>query len=151
MWRKLRRQADVEFELLDRLFETHRSLIAQCEEVEPTAVEVSALGAMLHSFYSGVENILKRVASEVDGSVPSGESWHQELLGAMARETERRPAVITEGTRGRLNEYLQFRHFFRNAYTFFLDWGRITGLVADAEETLRHFRAEVGEFLRRLG
>jgi uncharacterized protein YutE (UPF0331/DUF86 family) len=141
----------VEFEFLDRLIESHRSLLARPEETTPSQVEISAVGAMLHSFYNGVENILKRIASEVDGSVPSGEAWHQDLLELSARSTDRRPAVITEETREVLREYLQFRHFFRNAYIFQLDWQRMAGLVSALQATLERFRAEVMAFLAQLG
>jgi len=40
---------------------------------------------MLHSFYTGVENIFKRVAVEIDGAPPTGESWHRGLLDAIGR------------------------------------------------------------------
>jgi hypothetical protein len=42
---------------------------------------------LLHSFYTGVENIFKRVAVELDGEPVRGDSWHRELLLRMKSPT----------------------------------------------------------------
>jgi hypothetical protein len=88
---KLRKQLDVERQQLNRLIEEHRSLLDSCASREPNAIELSALATLLHSFYSGIENSLKRIAVEVDGSVPSGHGWHRQLLTSMTSETNLRP------------------------------------------------------------
>ena len=62
MWARLRKQAEVEFAQLETLLEGHRPLVEQCERTAPGPVERSALAAMLHAFYTGIENLLKRVA-----------------------------------------------------------------------------------------
>ena len=50
---------------------------------------------MLHSFYTGVENIFKRIALEIDGELPSGDYWHRQLLERMTEPGMSRPAVIS--------------------------------------------------------
>jgi hypothetical protein len=62
VWDKLRKQVAVELEQLKHLLEVHRSLLTKCITDTPDPIEVSALAAMLHSFYTGVENIFKRIA-----------------------------------------------------------------------------------------
>ena len=57
---------------------TMQPLLSQCRETTPTDIELSALAAALHSFYTGVENIFKRVALELDAQPPQGESWHRD-------------------------------------------------------------------------
>ena len=84
---RLRKQLDVERRQLNRLIDEHRTLLESCASNEPNAIEVSALATFLHSFYSGIENSLKRIATEMDGGVPSGEAWHRQLLTAMANAT----------------------------------------------------------------
>jgi len=44
----------------------------------PTNRDKAALGSFLHSFYNGIENVLKRLAEEIDHSVPLGEEWQGE-------------------------------------------------------------------------
>jgi hypothetical protein len=55
VWDKLRKQITVERQQLDRLLEIHRPLIKKCAAGPPSEVELSALAAALHSFYSGIE------------------------------------------------------------------------------------------------
>jgi hypothetical protein len=59
---KLRRQIATELDQLSNVIEIYRPLLDRSSSITPTAIELSALGAMLHSFYNGVENILKRIA-----------------------------------------------------------------------------------------
>jgi hypothetical protein len=119
---KLRKQVAVEFEQLDILIEVHRPLLDKCEKAAPTDIELSALAAMMHSFYTGIENIFKRVAVELDDDLPTGKSWHRELLDSMSEPSDRRSAVLSAELRHRLEEYLKFRPFFRQAYSFQFEW-----------------------------
>ena len=67
---KLRKQIDVKRQQLNRLIDEHRPLLESCASNVPTAIEISALATFLHSFYSGIENTLKRIAIEIDGTAP---------------------------------------------------------------------------------
>jgi hypothetical protein len=109
------------------------------------------MAAMLHAFYSGVENIFKRIAVEHDGAPPDGASWHRALLDAMAQPGSNRPQVISENLRGALRGYLDFRHVFRQSYTFQLRWERMAGLVVGCEDTLRLLERELDLFVARMG
>jgi hypothetical protein len=151
VWDKLRTQTAVEREQLHRLLETHRPLLDRCRVSAPSAIELSALAAMLHSFYSGIENILKRIAAEIDGAVPVGETWHREVLEAMTEARPARQAAISRELGERLGEYPEFRHFFRHAYTFDLRWEKMRPLVMDCDQTLQQLEAELDSFLRRAG
>ena len=147
MWDRLQRQVALERGQLAHLIEVHRALIAHCAHTPPSAVEVSALAAMLHSYYTGIENILKRIALEVDGAAPRGEAWHRQLLDSMTACTLARPAVISRETRDRLREYLAFRHAFRQAYAFELHWEKMAGLVLDCEDACGVLGRELDAFL----
>ena len=109
---KLRKQIDVERQQLRRLIDEHRPLLESCASSVPTAIEVSALATFLHSFYSGIENSLKRIAIEIDGAAPSGDASHRQLLTSMTTATDRRPAVLSETLYEVLSEYLAFATFF---------------------------------------
>ena len=50
----------------------------------------------LHGFYSGLERIFEKTASLIDGNVPTGANWHQELINQMNIEVPgTRPPVIS--------------------------------------------------------
>ena len=148
MWDKLRKQVAMERQELHRLLEIHRPLVLQCATRPPSAIELSALAAMLHAFYNGIENLLKRIAAEVDGRVPGGEFWHRELLEEMTKPNGARPAAISEALSKRLREYLEFRHVFRHAYTFDLRWEKMSALVHGCQDILASFYVELDAFLR---
>ncbi len=151
MWDKLRKQVAVERQQLRWLLESYRALLERCAASPPSDIELSALAAMLHSLYNGIENIFKRIAGELDEQLPGGESWHRDLLDSMSCPGRGRPAVISQSLVERLDAYLDFRHFFRHAYVFSLRWDRMKGLVLGCDETLRQLEAELDSFLRRAG
>lgn len=148
MWPRLAKQINVEREQLRRLIEIHSRLLANCASQAPNEIELSALAALLHSFYTGLENIFKRVAVELDGELPTGEAWHQQLLDAMASPTRLRRAVISESMRDILSEYLAFRHVFRQAYSFELRWNKMSALVLNCAATFRQLEIELEAFLQ---
>ncbi len=110
---KLSKQIAIELEQLNHLLDVHRPLLDKCANEAPNEIEISALAAMLHSFYTGIENILKRIVLESGGTLPSGETWHRDLLHAMSNPSQARAAVISISLRDRLRDYLRFRHVFR--------------------------------------
>ncbi|MCX6376255.1 MAG: hypothetical protein NTU88_09545 [Armatimonadetes bacterium] len=146
MWDRTRQKVELELSLLHRLINHYRELTDKAPEVAPDSIQIAALGSFLHSFYTGSENIFKRIAREIDGSLPKGERWHTELLVSMAQPSPKRPAAISEGLLETLLDYLEFRHVFRLAYGFELDWEKMEDLVLNAERTLDELEAELRSF-----
>ena len=70
MWRKLRKQIDVECQMLRQLLADHAPLLRKCEASEPDRIELSALAAVLHGLYNGIENVFKRVTLELGQELP---------------------------------------------------------------------------------
>jgi hypothetical protein len=147
---ELRQQFDFECQQIDRLMDEYRPLLARFDKREPDAFERAALATMLHSFYTGVENILKRVAVACDGGLPAGENWHRDLLASMVRPGDRRPGAISETARQALRPYLGFRHVFRQGYGFDLQWDKMSPLVRNCEQTWRLVQPELSAFLNHL-
>ncbi len=147
-WVKFRKQQTAEREQLQRLLSGIQGLLTKCRDTAPTEIELSALAATLHSFYTGVENIFKRVAVELDGEPVRGDAWHRELLLRMKTPTARHPALLSEELHDTLNEYLRFRHVFRNAYSFDLDWRKMSPLVLRLEESFQKLENALDNFLK---
>jgi hypothetical protein len=59
---KFRKHQATEREQLQRLLSRIQPLLANCRDTAPSEIELSALAATLHSFYTGAENIFKRGA-----------------------------------------------------------------------------------------
>ena len=150
-WDKFRKQQATEREQLQRLILGMHGLLEKCRANDPTEIELSALAALLHSFYTGVENIFKRVSVELDNGLVKGDAWHRELLQRMKSPTANRPVLLSEELYDTLNEYLRFRHVFRNAYSFDLDWQKMSPLVLRLEETFQRLEKSLDDFLKNSG
>lgn len=77
---KLESQINLEFENLRRALDRHSALVVKCRAEVPNEIEIDALANTLHSFYTGIENIFKRIYLVSEGEPPSGPSFHKDLL-----------------------------------------------------------------------
>ena len=107
-----------------------------------------AIALNLHDFYTGLERLLRHIAAEIDGHVPAGTEWHQELLRQMATQLPRiRPAVFSKETIKRLDEYLRFRHVVRHVYAFEFDPQRIRPLAEALAGDFARVKGELAVFI----
>jgi predicted nucleotidyltransferase len=120
-------------------------------DIAPSQFAMHALASYLHQFYTGCERIFERIALAVDGSLPGGAYSHANLLAQMARELPGiRPAVLNEALWLRLQDYLAFRHFFRHAYGYTLEWAKLRPLVAGMSTMLVDVQKQLRAFLATL-
>lgn len=110
-----------------------------------------AKGSILHDFYNACERIFETIAREINGGVPLSGQWHKKLLYQMTLSIkEIRPAVISAKLAARLDEFLAFRHLFRNIYGFELEGERLTQLADKFPKTVELFKTEIAEFIKKL-
>lgn len=121
----------IEFKIndIDKLFLEYDLIFRKIEVEEPDLFDMTILGSVLHSFYNGLENIFEIIAKNIDNSVPTGNKSHQELLHQMASENGIRDKIIDEELYSKLKEYATFRHFYRHAYSFQLNWEKMKPLT----------------------
>lgn len=113
----------------------------------PGSLDRRAAGSILHDLYNGAERVFERIARTLDGGVPSGTDWHVALLRQMTYDIAGvRPAVISEDLADALDEYLRFRHVFRNVYGRRLRWERMSALIDRLEETHDALAAQLRAF-----
>ena len=122
------------------------------EEIKPYISEVKMKrlkGSILHDFYNACERIFKWIAKDINGDFNPSEQWHKELLFRMTvKITDVRPAVISEELAADLNDFLQFRHIFRNIYGFELKSDLLDRLVDQFDRTASRFIKEIRKFIR---
>ena len=121
-------------------------LISISADVPVDVIQTSAACAMLHSFYTEIEKILKLIARDWDGHSPSSDSWHRDLLVQMSQARVDRPAVLSHSLVEVLNEFLAFRHLFRGASIALMRWNKLQPLVAKVDSTYMHARSELEAF-----
>lgn len=96
MSRELGTKIRVGLEELAIVRQQFEPLISKPSDANLGVIETSAACAMLHSFYTEIEKVLKLIAREWDGQLPSSDSWHRDLLSQMSEATPTRPAVLSE-------------------------------------------------------
>lgn len=105
-------------------------------------LEIAGLATLIHNFYNGVENILKQIFQLKSIKIPTGLSWHQELLLKAKNEN-----IVSEKLADKLKEFLGFRHFFTHAYALDLHPSRIESLIEKIVETFNEFKEEINNNL----
>ncbi len=141
--------ADIELgkQSLDRILQ-HQVEVLERADVEPPFFLVSAASVVLHDFYNTIEKTFQQIAQEIDGGAPTGDAWHQQLLGRMTIEiTGRRPPVIDKPLADTLSQYLRFRHLFRHIYGFELVWERIAPLIEAMPQVYEDFIKQIDAFI----
>ncbi|MGQ9623164.1 MAG: ribonuclease toxin HepT-like protein [Candidatus Caldatribacteriaceae bacterium] len=133
---------------LETVVDEARERMIHYSSRKPDRFDLRGLGSLLHDFYTIVEDIFELISQDINGSGnPESFDWHKRLLSRMSIAIpEVRPAVISEELKEHLEEYLRFRHVFRNVYGHLLEWERVCPLLEGLEETYRAFRKELGNF-----
>ena len=109
--------------------EETRALLAKWRaESALGGAELMLVAANLHGYYTALETLCERVARQLDENVPTGPTWHTDLLSQMQIEVPGlRPQVISATVLDDLHELRKFRHFFRDAYVLEFDPALIRG------------------------
>jgi hypothetical protein len=121
------------------------------DELARNAAHPRVLGSVLHDFYTCCERVFKRVSSEINGGHYEGVTWYRELLYRMTIPVPGlRPALVSQELAADLDEYLAFRHLFRNIYGFELKGERVVRLARGLERVAQQFEQEARALLRAI-
>lgn len=124
-----------------------RGVLTDFADREPLLLELRGIAAILHDFYTSIEHLFERIAPELNGGLPVGPAWHRELLDNMTLDLPGvRPPLLSTETAHALEEFLRFRHLFRNLYGFELEWARVQSLLARLPETWSLVEGDIERF-----
>jgi uncharacterized protein YutE (UPF0331/DUF86 family) len=115
---------------------------------------IDGVALHLQGFYTTVEQMLEAIAAAFGERLPAGANVPQNLLLQMSISIPNlRPAVISQETRQKLDEYRGFRHVVRNVYTLNLRPSRVRELVGalrDCYESLADDPRKFCEFMEEM-
>lgn len=145
---EIRDQIEFEIEEIESLFELYKEELFGIKQ-KPDLFELTAFAGILHSFYNGLEKVLLIIAKTIDKKIPTDSSWHKSLLEEMTKENDSRSAVLSGEMKELLLDYLGFRHFFRHAYSFHLEWEEMENLIESMRDVWLKFKSEILTFMNK--
>jgi len=124
-----------------------RALVAADRNDGHSELFLDSAALSLHNFSSGVERLLKQIASTDDRRVPATHNVDGEHLHQTTMDLPRlRPQVLAERVAADLDEYRRFRHVLRNVRAFELDPERVQQLTSQLRPAFLQARAELEAF-----
>ena len=100
----LKTKIEVELECIDQVL---AEIPSYDQLPELSILELAGVATFLHNFYNGIENIIKQIITSKNITIPTGSSWHKNLIDIATTNN-----IISKETKESLGEYLAFRHFF---------------------------------------
>ena len=142
----LKSHIDDEMAALERLLKVLTALLDQASTIPEIAL-IPALASYITDFYTGCERISERVAVALDGGIPEGSNWHEQLLRQVADSgAEGRPPLWQGSLLLDLNEYRKFRHFDRHRYKLDLKGDRVLELARQVQPTYLKIQGAIEDF-----
>lgn len=151
-WDSLRHEVAIQLNLLDTTVREVELLRLDLAARLPTTRELAAAAAFLSDFYSGVENILKRVSRAYGVPLPSGDAWHIELFHRFCEPGHPPlPIFFDADQRQVFAAYRRFRHVVHHGYVLQLDWHRMAEGVKGVAAVYAGFKSAIGGWIETSG
>lgn len=150
-YEELEEEIAVELEALESTVNELISLEGDVAGREPTVREKTAAAAFLAQFYSGVENILKRISRYHNVAIPSGETWHVDLFQRYCSPIKPDlPTLLDKAMSLSLAPYRRFRHVAFHGYGFQLEWERMAEGVARIQNVFSQFKSSLSDYMESI-
>lgn len=148
---ELREEINIETELIEDILQELSSLRDDVAGREPSIRERTAAAAFLAQFYSGIENILKRISKYHHVVLPSGDTWHLDLFKRFCTPPySPLPELFDGSLEADMSPFRQFRHVVFHSYGFQLEWERMKEGVEKVEDVFLRFKAKLLSYLKGL-
>lgn len=126
--------------------ETLNKVLAQSSQIDAIII-TPALASYIADFYTFCERISERVAVTLDGGLPKGDNWHEQLLRQVADPGgDGRPPLWSGSLLLELDEYRKFRHLERHTYRIELKAERVEELAKHVELVLEKVKSAIALF-----
>ena len=141
---------NIEYEIsqIDKLFNDTKPLFDLCKLKEPDFIEIIASGAIIHSFYNGVEGIILLIDKGNGENIINNTKWHIDLFERAFEFTEKRPAIFKKEYKEDLKDYLSFRHFFRHAYSYNIKWDKLKPLLNNVNNIWEIIKNDINNHIK---
>ncbi len=123
---RLKEEILIELQDMSIIVDDLNHLISETQLTEPSHIQKAAASSFVAQFYSGVENILKRISKYNNINLPKGDNWHIELFNRFCyTEDTNLPELFDDYLKEELINYRKFRHFVYHGYSNKITWERL--------------------------
>ncbi len=148
---ELREEISIEIELIEATLQELLALSKDVAGKEPSVREKTAAAAFIAQFYSGVENILKRISYFNSVPLPANATWHVDLFKRFCAPTyEALPVLFDDSLALAMAPFRKFRHVVHHGYGFQLEWNRMQEGIANIEDVFTRFKSKLSAYLQTL-
>jgi len=148
---ELKAEIAIEFDSLQQVVNELEALRRDVAGREPSVREKTAAAAFLAQFYTGIENILKRLSRFHDVVLPVGDNWHLDLFKRFCGAGQPPlPPLFDENLERQLGPFRRFRHVVHHGYGFQIDWDRMLEGLDQVSVVMTAFRSRVTAHLETL-
>lgn len=145
----LRYEVETELDFLEQIVNELTALEKDIGDNEPTVRERTAASAFLAQFYTGIENILKRISRYQGLSLPTGDSWHIDLFHRFCEPGHKNlPILFDAALAPIMASYRKFRHVVHHGYGFQVEWNRLHDGISQITSVFDAFRDRLLQYLR---
>ena len=145
---ELKEEVNIELESIEKVVQELSDLLGDTGNREPTVREKTAAATFLSQFYTGIENILKRISRLHSIDLPTGETWHIELFKRFCDPPFKTlPLLFDDELASALAPYRKFRHVVHHGYAFQLDWDRMKEGIASIAHVFARFQTKLNDYL----
>ena len=142
----LKARLEDEMTSLTLTVETLISILPQAETIADNII-TPALAGYIVDFYTGCEHFSERVAVSLDGGLPKGDNWHEQLLLQVADSGgDNRPPLWQGSLLLELDKYRKFRHLVRHKYKVELQPDRVLELAQNVQPVYQKNQAAITKF-----
>ena len=148
---ELEKEVNFEISEINKLFDEGKLLLNLIKIKEnPDFIEKAAAGSFLHSFYNGVEKLAILIYKGINEKIQNDFKWHKNLFEKTFNPTENFPALFNNKYKIQLQEYMDFRHFFRHTYGYKINIKKIKPLINNVENLWENIKNDVNIFIKSL-
>lgn len=148
---ELREEIAIELENIETVLRELHLLHEEAQGRDISLREKTAAAAFLAQFYSGIENIMKRISRYHRVPLPSGEIWHVDLFRRFcAPPFLALPVLFDEDLASDLAPYRNFRHVVHHGYGFQLDWKRLAEGIEKVNGIYLRLKIRIDDYLESL-
>ena len=117
--KELCEEINIEIEMIESILQELSELLRDLSGKDPSMREKIAAAAFIAQFYSGIENILKRISHYYSVTLPTGDTWHIDLFKRFCEPTYNPlPVLFDESLALAMAPYRKFRHVVYHSYVF---------------------------------